>query len=112
MGEVRDARGRFRPGQTGNAGGRKPGLAAAARAAVGDDPSAIVEVLVNIALDTSNRAADRIRAAAEILDRGWGRPAQYAPIEGGDPLEQSELDAAIVSLIEQLRGRAGTPETN
>ena len=111
MGELRDATGRFRKGQTGNAGGRPRGLAATVRETC--DLDALLGVLLSIMTDTSARAADRIRSAELLLDRGWSKAPTFAPVEGADPLEQSELDRAILDVIEQLRGRAtATPETN
>jgi hypothetical protein len=114
MGEVRDTAGRFvRGAGSPNPSGRPRGLAAAARAAIGDDPTEIVTVLLSIMRDTSARNADRLAAAREVLDRGWGRSASFQPIEGGDPLSMSELDAAIVEIASRLAGRrTDTPETN
>ena len=36
----------------------------------------LVDILFNIANDESKPTADRIRATRELLDRGFGRPAQ------------------------------------
>jgi hypothetical protein len=111
VGQLRDATGRFRPGQTGNAGGRPKGLAATVREAT--DLDGLLAVLLGIIGDATCRAADRIRAAELLLDRGWGKAPTYQPIADGDPLEQTAIDAAIVSLIAQLRGRpTQRPESN
>jgi hypothetical protein len=113
MGDVaRDGTGRFmKGGPSPNPGGRPRGLAQACREIA--DPDLLIRTLLSIATDPTARNADRIRAAAEILDRGWGRPPAFAPIEGGDPLEQSEIDRAILGLVEQLRERATTaPQDN
>ncbi len=103
MGEVRDARGRFRPGMTGNAGGRPRGIASAVRE--GADVDALIATLYSIAKDPIARAADRISAVRELLDRGWGKAPAFQPMEGSDPLEMSELDRAIREIAAQFVGR-------
>jgi hypothetical protein len=49
------------------------------------------------------READRIRAAELLLAYGWGKPPEFAAIEGADPLEQDEVAAEIRSIADQLR---------
>jgi hypothetical protein len=49
------------------------------------------------------RDRDRIAAARELLDRGWGKAPAFASIEGGDPLEYDEVSEAIQGLIAELR---------
>lgn len=89
---------------------RRKGLARRIREMVGDDPARIANVLFDIMEDTSARNADRISAAREILDRGWGKAPAYAPIEGGDPLEATELDQAIRDIADQLVARRAHPQ--
>lgn len=101
MGEVRDAAGRFRKGQTGNAGGRPKGLAATVREAT--DLDHLLSMLLGIVSDPGCRAADRIRASELLLDRGWGKAATFQPIVDADPLGRSELDRAILDIVEQIR---------
>jgi hypothetical protein len=86
----------------GTNGGRKKGLARRIREMVGDDPTRIADVLFDILEDPLAKNADRINAAKELLDRGWGKAPTFTPIEGGDPLERSELDQAIRDIAEQL----------
>lgn len=47
------------------------------------------EVLVEIMLDGRKKAADRVKAAAEILNRGWDKPRQTTELTGagGGPLD-------------------------
>lgn len=90
-------------------GGRPKGLARAIRDEVGDDPARVANVLFDILEDPTARNADRIAAAREILDRGWGKAPTHAPIEGGDPLERSELDIAIRDIADQLVARRAHP---
>ena len=110
MGKVRDARGRFEKGVSGNPGGRPKGLAATVREAT--DLDALLRVLLGIVADTACRAADRIRAAELVLDRGWGKAPAYAPIADGDPLEGSEIDRAIRDIADQLRQTSTRAEQN
>ena len=99
-----------RKGQTGNAGGRPKGLAATVREAT--DLDALLRVLLGIVADTACRAADRIRAAELVLDRGWGKAPAYAPIADGDPLEECEIDRAIRAIADQLRQTSTHAEQN
>lgn len=78
---------------------------------VGDDPARVANVLFDILENCSGKekSADRIAAAKEILDRGWGRSPSYAPIIDGDPLEASEIDQAIREIANQLLARRAHP---
>ena len=66
-------------------------------------PLRLAQGLLEIANDPKARNADRIAAARELLDRGWGKAPAFASIEGANPLEHDEIDAAISGLVEQLR---------
>lgn len=99
----------FEPGHVPPTGGRPKGLARRIRDMVGDDPTRIANVLFDILEDPREKSADRISAAREILDRGWGKAPAFAPIEGGDPLEASELDKAIRDIADQLVARRAHP---
>ena len=89
--------------------GRPKGLAKRVRDMVGDDPERIVNVLFDILEDETARDNDRIGAARELLDRGWGKAPAYAPILDTDPLEQSDLDKAIRDIAEQLVAKKAHP---
>jgi Family of unknown function (DUF5681) len=98
---------RFQPGQSGNPGGRPKGSAKAVRDALGGSPSELAHGLLEIFRDETRRSADRIAAARELWDRGWGKAPAFANIEGHDPLEQDEVAAEIRAIQAQLRaGRA------
>jgi hypothetical protein len=73
----------FKPGQTGNAGGRPKGLAALVRAETRDGAE-LVEFMLGV-LRGKKRAPLRLRmeAAAWLADRGFGRVPQ--PLEHAGP---------------------------
>lgn len=52
-------------------------------------------------------------AASELWDRGWGKPAMYAEIEGADPPGMDEVGEAIARVADELRekreARAASP---
>lgn len=95
----------FKPGQSGNPRGREKGIAKRVRDLIGNDPSQILSVMLDIALDEDQKTVDRIMAGRELLDRGYGKAPTHAPVEGGDPLGKSELDEAITGLVDELSAR-------
>jgi hypothetical protein len=91
----------FKPGQSGNPSGRPKGAAKAFREAM-PDPTLAAQGLLELAQDPDVRPADRISAWNSLLDRGYGKAASFAAIEGADPLEQDEVAAEIRSIAAQL----------
>ena len=65
----------FRPGQSGNPGGRCAGLAALQERAREHGP-AMLEFLVSVAKDATEETRVRVIAAGLVLDRGYGRAPQ------------------------------------
>jgi hypothetical protein len=97
IGAKKRPRGRpFRPGQTGNAGGR-PKEGAGLRDLCRAHSNEAIETLLGIMRNKRAPAAARLRAVSEILDRGFGRPQQF--LETGDEVQRavdkpSELEIA------------------
>jgi hypothetical protein len=76
----RDKLGRILPGQPAmNPKGRRP-HSHRARTLARKYTKQAVETLAR-EMATSTRSADRIAAASELLNRGWGRPAQQVHAE-------------------------------
>lgn len=78
--ETRDDRprhsGMFRPGQSGNPSGRPKADHAIKELAKAHTTDALA-TLVEIAKNKKASPSARVQAATALLDRGWGRPAQY-----------------------------------
>lgn len=90
---------KFQPGTSGNPGGRPKGLQRLADLARQHTEEA-VETLVAIMRDERGSPTARAAAAAQILDRGWGKPTQPVGISENSlesftdqELENSLLDA-------------------
>ena len=90
----------FRPGESGNPGGR-PKAVAALRDLVQARGDGLIGKLMDIAFANETEPRVRIEAIKVLLDRGYGRPPQ--PItgedEGGEPRRlviqwQSDIDPA------------------
>src|SRR5271155_3491364 len=79
---------KFRPGQSGNPGGRPKVLGEVQELARQRAPEIIVE-LARLALKAKSETA-RISAARELLDRGYGRSRQSMEISvpAGDPIRE------------------------
>jgi len=92
----------FRPGRSGNPGGRPQSLAKATRALVGEDGMALAQLWWDIARDETRRDRDRLEASRLLADRGWGKAPTYAVIEEADPLDLANLEQAAEDFRQRI----------
>lgn len=106
---------RFRKGQSGNPGGRPKGLARITRELLGDDGEAAVRFLAAV-MDGGPlpdgavpSVSERITAAKLLIERGWGKAPEFAPVEDRDPLDlldgDEDLAASFDRRVDELRER-------
>ncbi len=69
----------FKPGQSGNPGGRPKGLARRVRDEIGADGGELVEIMLEIARDLDASRRDRMQAVEWLAVRGWGRAPDVDP---------------------------------
>jgi hypothetical protein len=111
----RDTSGRFKPGVSGNPGGRPVGLSQLIRSKT-DDGNELVEMMLQVfrgELGEDVRA--RVQAASWLSDRAFGRPrpmsemppesAHAYSVDGKDPVEElkAKLDAIRARRIAWAR---------
>lgn len=77
----------FKPGESGNPGGRPKAVEGVKELARLHTENAIA-ALVRVIEDKKANPSARVSAAVAILDRGWGKPVQaIAGANGEDPIE-------------------------
>lgn len=90
----------FKPGQSGNPGGRPvipADVVEASRALTGTALATLEEICIS-GVDESAR----IKAAVALLDRAWGKPVEHATVsDDRAPLE----DAVVVLTVEERAER-------
>jgi uncharacterized protein with von Willebrand factor type A (vWA) domain len=98
---------RFRPGQSGNPGGRPKVVGELQELARRHSPEVIKE-LARLALKAKSETA-RIAAGRELLDRGYGRARQSMEItsQPDDPIQ-----ALLDDLDERMRGHSEGQKLN
>jgi hypothetical protein len=99
----------WKPGETANLGGspRARGLARAVREipaelGLGDGDLLLARIFWRIVGDPNTKTADVIAAGRWLAERGWGKPAEFVPIEDGDPLGAALSDETVDDLGAQL----------
>lgn len=104
MPENRNQAGQFKPGVSGNPGGRPKGIAAIAR----EQKDKAMEVLTAAMDDEDSRV--RIAAAREILDRGYGKPLTMSAdvTDRLDDLDEDAIDAALSAVRDVIATRKET----
>ncbi len=102
---------KWQPGQSGNPSGRPKGIAAQARELIGNDPTELLSVFLEIAYDPSAKPADRRAAAESLLDRAFGKAPSYAPVDG-DPLDLLSIDRTIGEIVDELARRREAAATS
>lgn len=99
----------WKPGQSGNPGGRPKGIASKARELIGNDPTALLGVFLEIAQNPKEKAGDRRAAAESLLDRAYGKAPIFTPIDGEDPLDLETLHHVRELVDDLARHRADRP---
>lgn len=104
-------RGQWKPGQSGNPGGRPKEVAEVREAARQHTPEAIRTLVTLMRKGKPDRA--RAAAAEALLDQAWGRPMQPQELSGpgGVPLDllrrmqaiHSMSDAELLATLERLQ---------
>ena len=100
--------GRFRAGQSGNPGGRPKALREVTEAARAHTEEAIERLAYWM---RSKNPKASIAAANALLDRGWGKPAQFKTIEM-DRSRPFELltDDELLAIAALGRDEGGAPD--
>ncbi len=93
----------FKPGTSGNPGGR-PRVVAEVRELARAHGAEAVEALVQL-MRRGAREETRVRAAEALLDRGYGRPAQAITGDGENPLALLvEQGDGLLARLQRLAG--------
>ena len=123
MPENRTKTGQFRPGMSGNPGGR-PKMPEEFRQLARENSIPALQVVVDILKNPKSANKDKLKAAEIILDRAWGKPIQGVEMSGpgSGPIEvkhfgqldDDQLDQIILEKFEKLAslGKAETAGTD
>ena len=108
----RTGKGCFKPGKSGNPGGR-PAVSAELRALARERTPAAMNVLTQIMQDPKAPAAARVAACRELLDRGYGRPESSVnakiQTETATQLDYSVFTAEEIELLDKAWPLLGKP---
>ena len=92
----------WKPGQSGNPGGRPKGFARQIREATKDGAELVAYAVDRFA---NGSAKERWDALEWLTDRGFGKAASHAPVEDGDPLELGDVERRIADIMDELAPR-------
>jgi hypothetical protein len=102
----------FKPGQSGNPGG-KPKIMIEVTAAARERTMQAIETLTKIMLDGKATGAARVSAAVALLERGWGKAPQTMTVKRGEgvmkELSDDELIAIASGAAEGVTNGSGDP---
>lgn len=98
----------WKPGQSGNPGGRPKGIHRRIRELYPEDE--LIEGMVEVA--RGEKIAGKTPTLREIIDArkwladyGWGKAPSFAPIDAGDVLERDEVESALTRIADELAAR-------
>ena len=105
----------WKPGESGNPGGRPKKLAKRVRERISEDDLIDFQLAV-LTLDGESlerwqitgkevRLADRQEAHKWLTERGHGRAASLPTVEDGDPLELGDVERTIADLVDELASK-------
>lgn len=92
----------FKPGQSGNPGGR-PAVLKEVQELAREHTNTAISTLVAIATDESKPAAARVSASIAILDRGYGKTPQTIDVRPTRSLVEM-TDAELEEIIRRGQG--------
>jgi hypothetical protein len=96
----------FKPGRSGNPGGRVKGIERVLREQLKGDLPKIAEAMRDIVFDLKAKDSDRIKAAEWIYDRCFGKPKQSIDLSGDAgvaPFDYSALSDAQLDALAALK---------
>jgi hypothetical protein len=91
----------WKPGETGNPGGR-PAVVKEVRELAQQYTVEAIETLANIMQDPSEHASARVHAADIILNRGHGKAPQVIENRNFDSMPEADLDKFIRDSLRRL----------
>jgi hypothetical protein len=86
---MRNIDGTFRPGYSGNPGGRPAVVSELQKLARAQTPAALA-TLIDMMSDACNPPSARVAAALALLDRGYGKPTNAVLIQSTEPGYESD----------------------
>src|SRR5262245_14712700 len=92
----------FKPGQSGNPGGRKK-IPEDVREAARAMTKQAIEVLATVMRNPKESGAARVSAAVHLLDRGWGKPHQESTVNVNHNDVREWTRAELVAFLEGAR---------